>query len=112
MKKLSVSIESEHIDLLDNRQEDDDTSSRSEALRQILDEYDQLRTEYEELHTEYEELQERLESREERIEQLEEQLARRSQVEEKVDTLAKRVDETDSNAPFFVRWYQWFKNRD
>jgi hypothetical protein len=46
-------------------------------------------------------------SREERIEELEEQLARRSQIEDKVDTLAKQQE--DDNAPFFIKWYNWFR---
>jgi len=53
-------------------------------------------------------LRERLERRERRIDDLEEQLRRRSHVEEKVDALAKRVG--DDAAPFFVRWYQWYRN--
>lgn len=57
---------------------------------------------------EYDDLQQRLESREERIEELEEQLARRSQVEEKVDTLAKRVENPDP--PWPIRWYRWVQS--
>jgi hypothetical protein len=57
---------------------------------------------------EAEELQDRLERREDRIEQLHEELRRRSDVEEKVDTLARREDEPD--APFFVEWYRWFRS--
>jgi chromosome segregation ATPase len=94
MKKVSVSLEPAHVDRLDERQEAGEATSRSAALRQILDEYDRLRTEYEELRTECEELQNRLEAREDRVDALEEQLARRSQIEEKVDVLAKRVEES------------------
>ena len=37
----------------------------------------------------------------------------RDQVEEKVDVLAKRIEEEQSspNPPFFVEWVQWFRNR-
>jgi Arc/MetJ-type ribon-helix-helix transcriptional regulator len=94
MKKVSVSLEPDHVDRLDERQEDGDVSSRSAALRQVLDEYERLRTECEDLRTECEELRTRLDAREDRIEELEEQLARRSQIEEKVDVLAKRVEES------------------
>lgn len=112
MKKVSVSIEEEHDELLDGLQEDGDATSRSDALRQILDEYDDLRTECEDVRTECEELRTRLESREQRIDQLEEQLARRSQVEEKVDVLAKRVEDRDGpDPPFFVRWVEWWRSR-
>jgi DNA repair ATPase RecN len=91
---VSVSLEPDHVDRLDERQEDADVSSRSAALRGVLDEYERLRTECEDLRTECEELRTRLDAREDRIEELEEQLARRSQIEEKVDVLAKRVEES------------------
>jgi Arc/MetJ-type ribon-helix-helix transcriptional regulator len=112
MKKLSVSIEEDHVGRLDELQEDGDATSRSDALRHILDEYEEMRTEYDELRTVCEDLHTQLESREERIDQLEEQLARRSQVEEKVDVLARRVeDTTEPDPPFFVRWAQWWRSR-
>ena len=94
MKKVSVSLKPEHVDRLDERQEEGDVSSRSAALREILDEYDEVHTECEELRTECEELRTRLEAREDRVDDLEEQLARRSQIEEKVDVLAERVEES------------------
>jgi peptidoglycan hydrolase CwlO-like protein len=66
------------------------------------------------LEAEVEELRERLDSRADRIDQLEEQLARRSQVEEKVDILAERVEDREraADAPFFVRWARWFRSDD
>lgn len=94
MKKVSVSLQPEHVDRLDERQAEGDVSSRSAALREILDEYDEVHTECEELRTECEELRTRLEARETRVDDLEEQLARRSQIEEKVDVLAERVEES------------------
>jgi Arc/MetJ-type ribon-helix-helix transcriptional regulator len=94
MKKVSVSLEPDHVDQLDERQEEGDVSSRSAALREVLDEYERVRTEYEDLRTECEELRTRLDAREDRIDELEEQLARRSQIEEKVDVLAERVEES------------------
>lgn len=110
MKKVSVSIKEGQAELLEERQDDLGAGSRSETLRKILDEYEDLRTESEELRTECEDLRTRLNSRENRIEELEEQLARRSQVEEKVDTLAKRVE--DEDAPFFIRWLRWYRSRE
>jgi hypothetical protein len=56
------------------------------------------------------ELRDRLDTREERVSELETQLARRSEIEEKVDTLAKR--EQEGKAPFFIKWYRWWENRD
>jgi DNA repair ATPase RecN len=94
MKKVSVSLEPDHVDRLNECQEEGDVSSRSAALRGVPDEYEQARTEYEDLRTECEELRTRLDAREDRIDELEEQLARRSQIEEKVDVLAERVEES------------------
>jgi predicted nucleic acid-binding Zn-ribbon protein len=110
MKKVSVSLEESQVTLLEERREDLDANSRSETLRKILEEYEDLHTECEELRSECEDLRTRLDNREDRIEELEEQLARRSQVEEKVDTLAKRVE--DEDAPFFVRWLRWYRSRE
>jgi Arc/MetJ-type ribon-helix-helix transcriptional regulator len=94
MKKVSVSLQPEHVDRLDERQAEGDVSSRSAALREILDEYEEVHTECEHLRTECEELRTRLAAREDRVDDLEEQLARRSQIEEKVDVLAERVEES------------------
>ena len=45
-----------------------------------------------------------------RVEELEEQLTRRSQVEDKVNTIAKRQE--DTNAPFFVKCARWFRQQE
>ena len=62
---------------------------------------------------EYDELRDRLKTREERIEELEEQLSKRSHIEEKVDTLANRVEESEEpTPPFPVRWWRWYRSRE
>jgi metal-responsive CopG/Arc/MetJ family transcriptional regulator len=81
------------------READERGVSRSEHIRDVLGRREEVR-----------ELRDRLDRRERRIDDLEEQLRRRSQVEEKVDTLAKRVE--DDDAPFFVRWWRWYRERD
>ena len=96
MKKLSVSLEPEHVDRLDDRQAEGDVSSRSAAVREILDEYESLRTECEDLRDECDNLRTRLENREERIDELEAQLARRSQLEEKVESLPDKIRDRES----------------
>ncbi len=96
MKKLSVSLEPEHVDRLDDRQGEGDVSSRSAAVREILDEYESLRTECEDLRAECDNLRTRLENRENRINELEEQLARRSQLEEKVENLPDKIRDRES----------------
>ena len=72
----------EHDDLRDRLDEREDEHERR---------LDELRAEHEE---EVADLRDRVDAREERIETLEEQLARRSQIEEKVDVLAERVEES------------------
>jgi uncharacterized coiled-coil protein SlyX len=62
---------------------------------------------------EYDDLEERLQVREARIDELEQQLTRRSQVEEKVDVLAKRVeDQEEPDPPWPVRWWRWFRSEE
>lgn len=110
MKKISVSLEAKHVERIEDIANREDIGSRSGAVREIIDEYESLTTRCGELGTECENLRNRLESREDRIDELEEQLARRSQVEEKVDLLASRVDEADNpDPPWPVRWYQWVR---
>jgi len=110
MKKISVSVREDHVDALEDLQERDEIDSRSSAVRKIIDEWEDLHTECERLRSECEDVRNRLESREERIDDLEEQLARRSQVEEKMDTLAKRVDEEDEpSPPWPIRWFRWIR---
>lgn len=80
------------------READERGVSRSEYIRSILAD-----------RHEADRLQTRLDTREERIDELERQLARRSDVEEKIDTLAKREGEPDP--PFFIRWMNWWQSR-
>lgn len=91
MKKVSVSLDEDHLDRLNERQETGEADSRSAALREILDEYEDLRTDVGDLRTECENLRTRLESREARIDELEEQLTERSRVEEKIEALPDRI---------------------
>jgi chromosome segregation ATPase len=104
MRNVTVRLHEDTIDDLDDEADGRDIS-RSEYIREILDD----RHEVEQLTEEVSTLQNRLESREERVQTLEEQLARRSQLEEKVDTLAKQQDEAD--APFFIKWYRWWQRQ-
>lgn len=105
MEHLSVTVEESTLERIDELKDERD-SSRSQVVRDLLSKGQKA----DELEQEMETLRERLETREARIDELEEQLARRSNIEEKVDTLAKRQETT--NAPFFVKWYKWFQERD
>jgi predicted HicB family RNase H-like nuclease len=106
--QTTIRIDENLIEDLDAEAEEKGVS-RSEYIRQILRERD----ESEELREEIETLRERLESREDRIQELEDQLTRRSQIEEKVEEVALEVreDREESNAPFFVEWARWFRER-
>ena len=107
--QTTIRLEEELIEDLDEEAEDAGIS-RSEYIRQILRE----RRESEILQDRLETTLERLESREERIQELEDQLARRSQLESKVEEVALEVrqERESSSAPFFVKWYRWWSERD
>lgn len=102
---ITIRLQTDLIDRLDDEAEEKDVS-RSAYIREIL----HNRHEATELQQKVETLQERLESRENRVTELEDQLRERSRIEQKVDTLAKK--ERDSNAPFFVKWWKWYQDRD
>jgi uncharacterized protein involved in exopolysaccharide biosynthesis len=91
MEKLTASVEPDHLYELEARQRLGDADSRSAALRQILDEYQDLRSDYEALEAEYADLKQRYEAREDRVETLETQLAERSQIEAKIEDLPDRL---------------------
>lgn len=105
-ESITIRLEGDLIEGLE-READEEGVSRSEYIRQILRD----RGESEVLQEEVSTLRERLENREERVSQLEEQLARRSQIEERVEEVALEVREEreTSNAPFFVKWWRWFR---
>jgi predicted DNA-binding protein len=102
--QTTIRLADELVDELD-AEADERGISRSEYVRRILHE----RHEKDELRDVVATLRDRLDSREDRIETLETQLARRSQLEDKVDTLATQQS---TESPFFVKWYQWWKDRD
>jgi Arc/MetJ-type ribon-helix-helix transcriptional regulator len=88
MKKVSVSLREDHVDRLDERQDEGTASSRSDAIREILDEYEDMSIECEELRTECEQLRNRRD-------ELRRQLQERGDVEEKVETLVERTERQD-----------------
>ena len=106
MQNVTVRLPEELIDRLDEESD----ASRSEYIREILSE----RHRADELEERIDHLQEELKRREGRVSDLEEQLARRSQIEERIEDMEVQLRETEQsqNAPFIVRWYQWFSNRE
>ena len=98
MEPLTIRVREERKESLESEANEYEVSV-SEHIRDLI-----------EKGYEYDDLEEQLERRKERIETLEEQLARRSQVEEKIDTLARRQE--GGRAPFFIEWYQWWKEQN
>jgi chromosome segregation ATPase len=118
MHRLTISITEEQAALLDEVSgEGGEYESKSAAVRDFIQAGErerELRAELarveerlssreariEDLEREHaervEELQDRIASREDRIEQLEEQLARRSQLEEKVESLPAQIQQRES----------------
>jgi chromosome segregation ATPase len=91
MQNVTVRLREDSIDRLDD-EADERGVSRSEYIRDILDE----RHRVEELEAEVDRLQDRLDAREDRIAELEDQLRRRSDVEEKIEALPDKIRETES----------------
>jgi chromosome segregation ATPase len=113
MQNVTIRLREDLLDDLD-QEADEEGVSRSEYVRDILED----RHRADDLEGEVERLRERLGSREDRVEDLEEQLARRSQIEEKVEEVAMEVrqqsddsDETEEDAPFPIRWWRWWQRR-
>lgn len=101
MEPLTIRVRDETKESLEG-EADEYGVSVSEYVRELI-----------EKGREYDDLQDRLDAREDRIEDLEEQLARRSQIEEKVDVLANRVDaDRRPDPPWPVRWYRWYRGDD
>jgi len=109
MKKVSVSIRQEQYDRLDDRQVSGDAASLSEALRQVLDEYDSVRTECEELRTECEALRN---ERDDLLRQLREANRRNDEVTELVEYVEEERSLTQARreregAPVWKRAKWW-----
>ena len=114
MQKVSVSLLDDHVDRLETRQEQGDAGSRSEALRQIFDEYDELHTECERLRTRCEELETELERvRNEKrllLEERDEKAELVKYVEQERDLQERR--EERRSAPAWKRAKWWLFGRD
>jgi Arc/MetJ-type ribon-helix-helix transcriptional regulator len=96
MKTITLNVDEETRDALDEEREERGYSSRSEYLREIIEnrhEADEVREEYEER---LDELRTELDRAEARADDLRRQLqAREENVEEKVETLVERTERQD-----------------
>jgi metal-responsive CopG/Arc/MetJ family transcriptional regulator len=100
MEQITIRLQENQLESIESEASEHD-ASRSEYIRELLDR-----------GIEYEELKDRVKQREKRIEELEEQLAKRSQVEDKIDEVALAVREEEPEPPFFVRWIDWYRSRE
>ena len=60
VQRLTATVSQSHLDRLDELQQKRDIDSRSAALRELLDEYEELQQEYEKLNRECENLETKL----------------------------------------------------
>ena len=107
-QQTTIRLTESLIEKIDDEADEQDLS-RSEYIRQLLEN----RHRADKLEDEIQSLREQLESRESRISTLETQLRERREIEDKVDEVAMEVKEQreSTNAPFVVKWYKWWKNR-
>jgi septal ring factor EnvC (AmiA/AmiB activator) len=99
MDPLTIRIPEETRESLESEADEHDVSV-SEYVRRLIRK-----------GREYDELAARLDAREARIDELEAQLARRSQLEEKVEALPDKIRDVDAEPapPWPVRWYRWIR---
>jgi len=103
MPRITVTIsESLNEHLEEKSGEDAEFSSKSEVMRHLA-----------ERGRKADDLEHELEIAENRIEELRQQMMHRENMQEKVDVLANRIedDQRARDAPFFVRWYRWWRDR-
>jgi Arc/MetJ-type ribon-helix-helix transcriptional regulator len=115
-ERITVNFSDEEAEWIEELVEEGAFDSKSKAVRSLVRQgHDRVPA----LENRVDTLEDRLEVREQRIEDLEEELARRSQIAEKaeeiddkVDTLATRVEGDDEpDPPFLVEWWQWWRER-
>ena len=101
MTRITVTISDDLDEYLEEKSGDEaEFDSKSEVMRSLA-----------ERGIEAEDLKKELAITENRLEELRKQMYQQENVEEKVDVLARRIEETEKarDAPFFVRWGRWAK---
>jgi Arc/MetJ-type ribon-helix-helix transcriptional regulator len=110
MERITVSIESEQIDLIDTLSGDDAPyENKSECMREIIRKYENER----QLEEKVEELEDGLQSKEAQLEESRRREIARDNTEQKIDVLREEFQQenTEVEEPFFIRWYRWWKSR-
>lgn len=103
MPRLTVTLSDELAEFVEEESGDDgEFDSKSEAVRHYL-----------ERGQEADDLEQEVDHLEAQLDDLRRQMYERENVEQKVDILANRIEETQvaADAPFFVRWGRWITRK-
>lgn len=104
MPRITITISDElDVFLEEELEANSEFSSKADVMRHYIDR-----------GREAESLEHDLEIAENRLKELRQQMYHQDEVEQKVDLLAKRIEETQrqQDAPFVVRWWRWFRRDD
>lgn len=110
MDRITVTLDESQVDLLDELSGDGGPcDSRSESMRFVISEYESDR----ELEEQIENLEERNQSLENRLEESRRREIARDKTQQEIDTLREELHDArdEDDAPFFVRWYWWYRRR-
>lgn len=118
MPRTTATVPEDLDDWIERKAESDEFDSKAEVVRTCirtarrLDDTDADVDDLLDAHDRVEHLERELEVTENKLTEAREQMKHRDRVEEKVDTLAKRVEDHDGpDPPFPVRWWQWIRSR-
>lgn len=103
MERITVSIEPEQLDLIDEISgEGGPCDNRSESMRHVIAEYEKDR-----------DLQQQVKDLEARLDESRNREIARDRTQEEIAQLREEIrsEERDSDAPFFIRWYRWYRSR-
>lgn len=119
MPRTTATIPEELAEWVEEKAEDgEEFDSKSEVIREcikVMHRLDDVDADVDDLldaQERAEHLERELEVTENKLTEAREQMKHRDRVEEKVDVLAKRVEDNDGpDPPFPVRWWQWIRSR-
>ena len=103
MDRITVSLEESQVELLDELSSDDGPcDNRSESMRYVIAEYEKDR-----------DLQQQVADLEARLDESRNREIARDRTQEEIAQLREEIqeEERDSDAPFFVRWWKWYRRQ-
>ena len=110
MDRLTVTIREEQTELLDSLSGDDGPcDNRSESMRFVISEYEKQL----DLESEIDELEDEINSLENRLEESRRREIARDKTSQEIDVLRDELEEArdETDAPFFVRWWRWYRRQ-